>query len=78
MADITILLYNPSGVGRYAVLFTMKLCKDCGINTVKVGIDNDGNGRCWKCFYVDLYGYKRGMFVYKSIFKDKVNDERLS
>jgi hypothetical protein len=54
----------------------MKLCKDCGVNQVKVGVDKDGNGRCWYCFYIDLYGKERGEFIYKSIFKDKVNDEK--
>jgi hypothetical protein len=64
-------------VGKNAAFIIMKLCKTCGINPVKVGIDEQGNGRCWKCWYVNLYGKERGMFIYKSIFKDKVKDENI-
>jgi hypothetical protein len=56
----------------------MKQCCTCNINSVKVATDKEGNGWCWRCYYINLYGKERGEFIYKSIFKDKVNDEKLS
>jgi hypothetical protein len=53
----------------------MKQCDICKVNPVKIAQTNIGDV-CWRCYYINLYGYKRGMFVYKSIFKEKVNDEK--